>query len=129
MRMPRVTAGFITAIAIAALSCRGATDTSPLTTGLTGIVTRGPITPVCMVNVACEAPFAAHFTVRRGSSTVAAFESDAAGAFEVRLAPGNYSVVPGADAPVISPGAQVKPVTVGPSGLTVVQLSFDTGIR
>ena len=129
MRITRVTTGLVAACVLATLSCGGATETSTLTTGLTGTVTRGPITPVCMVNVPCDAPFAAHFTVRQGSRTVAAFQSGASGAFEVRVAPGSYTVVPGSDAPIMSPTSQAKAVTVGPSGLTFVQLNFDTGIR
>lgn len=132
-RWPRpfrwVASGLMVAVAIAPLSCGNDASTVPLTTGLTGTVTRGPITPVCMVNVPCDAPFAAHFTVRQGSHTVAAFQSDSTGHFEVRLAPGSYTVVPGADAPIISSSIQARAVNVGPSGLTVVNLDFDTGIR
>jgi hypothetical protein len=48
----------------------------------------------------------------------------------VFLDPGAYTVVPGTDAPIISPVQQAKPVTVADNGrLTVVQLTFDTGIR
>ena len=119
----------IIAVALAALSCSNDASTATLTTGLTGTVTRGPITPVCMVDVPCDAPFAAHFTVRLGSHTVAAFQSDSVGHFEVRLAPGSYIVVPGSDALIISPSVQSKSVTVGLVGLTVVNLDFDTGIR
>jgi hypothetical protein len=60
---------------------------------------------------------------------VAAFRSDSEGRFEVQLAPGTYLVVPGADAPIISPRAQAKDVTVASSGRTTVMLHFDTGIR
>lgn len=99
-------------------------------TGLTGVVIRGPVTPVCRVEVPCDAPFSAGFTIQRGASRVASFRSDAAGQFTVFLAPGSYIVVPDADAPVISPASQRKSVTVAESGtLTVVQLTFDTGIR
>lgn len=111
-----------------ASACRG-TAPSP-TTGLTGIVVRGPITPVCRVDVPCEAPFSAGFTVERGGRRVAEFQSDRAGQFTVYLDPGAYTVVPNADAPLISPAAQAKSLTVGDTGLlTVVRLTFDTGIR
>jgi len=108
--------------------CSG-TAPSP-TTGLTGVVVRGPITPVCRVDVACDAPFSAGFTVQRAGRQVAQFQSDSAGQFTVYLQPGTYSVVPNADAPLISPTSQAKQVTVGDTGpLTVVRLTFDTGIR
>jgi hypothetical protein len=109
-------------------ACRS-TAPSP-TTGLTGVVVRGPITPVCRVDVPCDAPFSAGFTVQRAGRQVAQFQSDSAGQFTVFLEPGAYTVVPNTDAPIISPASQAKSVTVGDTGLlTVVRLSFDTGIR
>jgi hypothetical protein len=98
-------------------------------TGIVGTVLRGPVQPACMVGVSCDAPFAAMFWVYAGSQQVASFQSDAQGRFDVSLVPGSYLVVPGPDAPVISPSSQAKRVTVGPVGLTTVQLLFDTGIR
>jgi hypothetical protein len=100
-----------------------------LTTGQTGTEIRGPVTPVCQVDVPCDSPFAATFEVRRGSQRVATFTSDVQGRFSVRLAPGSYVVVPAADAPLMNPSAQTKAVEVGSEGLTSVQLTFDTGIR
>jgi hypothetical protein len=84
---------------------------------------------VCRVDVACDAPFSANFTVERGGRVIATFRSDAQGHFEVRLPGGTYSVIPAADAPLFSPRAQAKEVSVGPSGTTTVVLYFDTGIR
>ena len=100
-----------------------------LATGLAGTVTRGPITPVCLVGVPCDAPFAAGFTVRHGPIPVAVahFTSDAAGHYRVLLVPGSYTVVPDSGAPVF-PG-QAQQVTVEPVGITHADLAFDTGIR
>jgi hypothetical protein len=84
---------------------------------------------VCQLDVPCDAPFSASFSVRQGARLVATFQSDSQGRFEVRLAPGTYVVVPGPDAPIISPTAQTKEVVVGANGLTTVVLHFDTGIR
>ena len=100
-----------------------------LTTGLTGTVSRGPITPVCQVDVPCDAPFSASFEVRQNGRRVTTFSSDAVGNFTVRLQPGTYVLVPAADAPLMNPSLQTKTVEVGAEGLTSVQLSFDTGIR
>ena len=107
------------------------TSTAPSpTTGLTGVVMRGPITPVCRADVPCDAPFGAGFIVQRGGRQVARFQSDSSGQFTVFLEPGAYVVVPDADAPLLSPVSQGKSVTVADSGvLTVVRLTFDTGIR
>jgi hypothetical protein len=60
---------------------------------------------------------------------IATFRSDAQGHFEVRLPAGTYLIVPGPDAPIISPSGQAKQVVVGSDGLTQVHLEFDTGIR
>jgi hypothetical protein len=90
---------------------------------------RGPITPVCRVDVPCDAPFSAGFTVEQSGRRVAAFRSDAAGQFTVWLDPGAYTVVPDADAPLMARQFQSKRVTVGDTGLTTVRLTFDTGIR
>jgi hypothetical protein len=100
-----------------------------LTTGLTGTVSRGPVTPVCQVSVPCDAPFASSFEVRQNGRRVATFSSDAQGHFTVRLAPGTYVLVPAADAPLMNASAQTKTVEVLAEGLTSVQLNFDTGIR
>jgi len=116
---------------VAGVAVTACTSTAPSpTTGLTGVVMRGPVTPVCRVDVPCDAPFSARFNVQKSGQRVAQFESDASGRFTVMLAPGSYTVVPNADAPIISATLQAKPVTVLDNGtLTVVQLMFDTGIR
>ena len=113
-------------IATGAAGCGG---TVAIDSGLTGVVVRGPIQPVCQVGASCDAPFAAGFTVQQGGRVIATFRSDTNGRFEVTLAPGAYTVVPAPDAPVISPTSQGKAVVVGPQGLTTVRLEFDTGIR
>ena len=100
----------------------------PVGTGLEGTVRRGPITPVCQVGVPCDAPFSASFVVWQGSRLVTRFQSDSSGHYLVLLAPGAYSVVPDSTAP-IWPQGQTRQVTVGPAGLTHLDLEFDTGIR
>lgn len=99
------------------------------TTGLVGAVVRGPTAPVCAEGATCTAPFSAHFTARQGSRVVASFQSNALGQYTVRLEPGTYRIVPGPDAPIIDPTAQAKTVVVNSSGLTPLDLQFDTGIR
>src|SRR6185436_10726678 len=91
-----------------------------LTTGLTGTINRGPITPVCREGVPCDAPMQAHFEVRRGDHVVATFDTDAQGHFTVRLPPGSYQIVASGNAGLI--GTQSRDVTVGQEGLTQVQL-------
>jgi len=99
-------------------------------TGLVGQVLRGPVTPVCRVDVPCDAPFSAWFDVLGlGDALMARFHSDSTGAFRVALAPGGYVIVPSDSAPLMRPGAQRKDVVVGRNGFTRVTLNFDTGIR
>jgi hypothetical protein len=118
---------------VLALICGVAACDQPLSptvnTGLTGVVVRGPIAPVCEVSKPCDAPFSAAFGVYENTRRVSGFRSDANGRFTVMLPAGVYRVIPDADAPVIQPPAQVKTVEVLPVGLTEVRLEFDTGIR
>jgi hypothetical protein len=120
----------ISAAATTIAACASAGSTPSMTTGLTGVVMRGPVMPVCRVDVPCDAPFSATFNVERNGRRVTQFHSDTAGQFTVFLAPGTYTVVPSSDAPLLSPSSQLKSVTVVDSGtLTIVRLTFDTGIR
>ena len=121
--------GLVLALAACVASSCAGTSPSPVT-GLTGVVLRGPVTPVCRVDVPCDAPFSASFIVQRSGRTVAQFQSDASGQFTVFLPPGAYTVTPNADAPIIVPSSQTKQVNVEDIGkLTTVRLTFDTGIR
>jgi hypothetical protein len=114
-------------IAAQMLACSSG-QLAPPTTGLTGVVTRGPVTPVCRVDIPCSAPFVATFSVLQGTKIIASFHSDSAGRFTVMLNPGTYFVVP-TDATLLGPSGQAKTVTVGSPGLTSLNLEFDTGIR
>jgi hypothetical protein len=96
-------------------------------TGLQGVIRRGPVTPVCRPDIPCDAPFAGQFLVSKGNRVVAEFTSDSAGRFQVALAPGDYLIAPTPGAPVM-PGQQ-ESVSVPDSGVAVVALDFDTGIR
>lgn len=100
-----------------------------LTTGLTGTVLRGPITPVCQIQVPCDAPFSADFAVEQNGNVVSRFRSDQDGRFTVMLEPGAYRVVPAANAPIIFPASQAKTVNVLTGAFTEIRLTFDTGIR
>ena len=122
-------AAFLVILAASCASAHCGTPTAPSDTVLIGTVVRGPVQPVCRVDVPCDAPFSATFTVEQRDRVVATFLSDSNGHFEVRLAPGSYLVIPSATAPIISPRAQAKEVSVGANGPTTVMLHFDTGIR
>lgn len=97
--------------------------------GLEGLVTRGPIQPVCVVDVPCDEPFAALFHVTQAGHEVASFRSNGQGQFSITLPLGDYVITPDASAPIIFPTRQAKSVRVEPNGMTRVELGFDTGIR
>jgi hypothetical protein len=117
----------ILTLMVTATACDAASPTP--TTGLTGVVVRGPVTPVCTIERPCDAPFSADFIVEQNGQRVNHFRSDTEGRFIVMLAPGRYRIVPDAGAPIIAPQSQAKTVDVLPVGLTQVRLEFDTGIR
>ena len=98
-------------------------------TGLEGVVRRGPVQPVCREDEPCDAPFSARFEVRSGERFIAHFRSDAMGHFLVHLAPGPYTVTPDSSAPLLGALWQTHAVVVASTGLTHVELDFDTGIR
>jgi hypothetical protein len=119
------------ALAVAGVLASGCADqgTDIAQVRVDGLVLRGPTQPVCVAGVPCDAPFSAGFTVRRAGLPVLRFQSDAAGRFTIGLAPGDYTVVPDADAPVLDPTRQVEPLTVPRVDSISVVLTFDTGIR
>ena len=94
-----------------------------------GLVTRGPVQPVCVPDLPCDAPFSAGFTVYSGGRMVLHFRSDANGRFTIFLAPGEYEFVPDGDAPLLDPSGQTKTVSVPTADSFGVTLTFDTGIR
>ena len=100
-----------------------------ITTGLTGVVIRGPIMPVCQIQIPCDAPFSAQFVLEQNGRDVGQFRSGADGRFTVMLPSGVYRIIPAADAPIMLPQSQTRTAEVLPVGLTQVLLDFDTGIR
>ena len=98
---------------------------SAATSGLRGIVMRGPITPVCAAESLCDAP-AKHISivfVRKGVSHKAT--TDATGRYRIALAPGAYAVRIPTGRFGYSPRSAVVPV----GRVAVRNFSIDTGIR
>jgi hypothetical protein len=97
--------------------------------GLRGVVTRGPIMPVCMVDQPCDEPAANVGLVFVQSGTVVArARTSETGRYRISLAPGRYAVrLPGTPAL----GRIVKPQTVRVlrGRYSRVDFSIDTGIR
>lgn len=98
-------------------------------TALIGVVIRSPTQPVCGPGISCESPFSAFFDVRQGAVPVTTFRTADDGRFRLTLPPGDYQIVPAADAPIMTPALQARTVTVVADRVTDVRLEFDTGIR
>ena len=114
----------IVAVTIFAGAASGSTGS-----GLRGLVTRGPIMPVCMVDQPCDEPAAnVRLVFLRNGVVVSRVRTNATGRYRVALAPGRYAVrLPGK--PVL--GRVVKPQTarVLRGRYSRVDFSIDTGIR
>jgi hypothetical protein len=97
--------------------------------GLHGTVSRGPITPVCRVDVPCSAPaLGAVLVFSRRGQVVARVRSGVDGRYSVHLEPGYYTV---AISPVARIGFGLRPtrVHVAPDVDARLDFTVDTGIR
>ena len=96
-----------------------------LLSGLTGVVSRGPTTPVCRVDVPCSKPYANALVVFTSAVVTRRVRTDEKGGYRVGLTPGRYGVRVA--------GAQFgwKPLfAVVPRGRYArVDIFVDTGIR
>ncbi len=111
---------FLAAILAATASAHSAS------TGLQGVVTRGPITPVCQEGVPCSAP-AKHATLtfsRNGVSYSAT--TDDQGHYLIHLAAGTWTV---RIAPATKFGFKPQAAYVRAGVVRVQNFSIDTGIR
>ena len=113
----------------AALTIPGGAASGATGSGLRGVVTRGPIMPVCMVDQPCDEPAAnVRLVFLRNGVVVSRARTGATGWYRVALAPGRYAVrLPGKPAM----GRIVKPQTarVFRGRYSRVDFSIDTGIR
>ena len=113
---------------IALLSGVGAQAATPRGT-LSGVVMRGPVTPVCTLEQPCDEP-AAHVTLlfSRNGVTAGRVVTDAQGRYRVRLSAGIYSVRrPSAGA--IDRKLDPNRVRVVSNRTSRIDFAIDTGIR
>lgn len=128
MRTINRSVGIILLVFLGLIACEN--NKEEITTGLEGIVYRGPINPVEMEGQVNDAPFSALFRVYTlKNKLITSFSSNAAGEFKVMLAPGNYKIIPDKSAPIMSAESQVKEITVNQIGIINMDLYYDTGIR
>ena len=113
------------AVAVAASSAGAATSSS----GLRGLVTRGPITPVCVAGQPCSEP-AKNVTLvfSRNGRVVRRARTNDQGRYRVALAPGLYAVrlTP---KPTIGRGLEPVRARVVRAHFRRLDFSIDTGIR
>jgi hypothetical protein len=118
----------LAAALFAALS--GTAGASP-TAGLWGLVTRGPIAPVCRVGTPCTGPAVGVTLVfSRAGMVRGRAVTSATGRYRVTLSPGTYSIRL-AKAALGRPGFMHEPLTarVVAGRYRRVDVSIDTGIR
>jgi hypothetical protein len=122
----------VVALAVAALALgstlAGAATTPRLSSGLKGVVMRGPTKPVCRDTEPCEEPAVGvvlHF--RQSGRIVARVKTGAAGRYTLRLRRGSYAVT----TPTRGPGRGLTPRTVRVPGGRLARVDFhlDTGIQ
>ncbi len=93
-------------------------------TGIAGSVRRGPIRPVCVAGLPCDAPAAGVLVVIDSGRTVfARLRTGRDGTFVVHAPPGSYVVR------LVANRAAPVPVRVRAGVLSRLSLSIDTGIR
>ena len=98
---------------------------SAMTSGLRGVVTRGPTKPVCVVDLPCSAPAKnVVVTFTRGSSS-RSVTTDANGRYRIALAPGSWKIVIAYARFGYRPRSAVVPV----GRVAVRNIAIDTGIR
>jgi hypothetical protein len=96
--------------------------------GLRGLVTRSPITPVCTQGVSCSAPAKNSGLVFFREASTARTRTDARGRYRIALAPGWWSVRTAA-ATRIGRGISPSRVRVVVGRFRVLNFDIDTGIR
>jgi len=117
------------AAVLAAPAC-GATTAGDSSSGIRGLVLRGPTQPVCLVGKPCEEP-AAHVTlaITRAGRIVARVKTGSNGRFTVKLAPGRYTVITTGKQTGIGLMAPSVTALVRRGSYARVTLRIDTGIR
>jgi hypothetical protein len=101
----------------------------PSDSGIEGTVAVGPMCPVMQANVPCpDQPYQATLTVLTTSGKkVLQFQTDEKGRFRVNLASGDYILRP--ESPNAMPSAAEMPFTVDEHKFTMLEISYDSGIR
>lgn len=122
--------GFVRIYALALLTLALAIPAASATTasGLRGIVMRGPITPVCRVDVPCDEPAAnVALVFSRAGRVVARTSTGKDGRYRIALRPGRYTVTTARR--TIGAGLTPRNVLVPRGRIARVDFDLDTGLR
>jgi hypothetical protein len=114
-------------IAVAAVLLVGGAGAGA-TTGVGGVLYRGPITPVCRVGTPCDVPAPGLTLVFTRAGHAFRTRTGAGGHFSIALRPGLYTVRV-VRATTIGFGLSPRSVRVPVGGWARVRLLLDTGIR
>jgi hypothetical protein len=117
-------------VSTVALALVAGAQASPSRGTLTGVVMRGPVTPVCVVEQPCDEP-AANVTLLfiRNGAVIVRTVTNLQGRYRVRLPAGVYSVRRAVVGPTIDRKLEPNRARVYRGRLTRVDFSIDTGIR
>lgn len=99
--------------------------------GVEGYLWIGPMCPVVHEGTECpDKPYETEFTITDTEGEVVAIaKSNADGFFHIPLLPGSYVFVPESGKPGVVPVADPVPFDVEPESLTLLEITFDSGIR
>ena len=120
--------GLFAVIFVAA--CSGVA-TEPANAHISGAVTAGPMCPVMQEGVPCpDQPVASAkiLIIDGDGEVVAEVVTDVNGLYSVDLPPGSYQLMPQAAEGLMGTAAPAE-VTIAANSTTVVEFSYDTGIR
>ncbi len=121
----------LAAVVSLSLSCQAMDSPVADSSGIEGQVLRTNVKPgPVRQGEPTEVPFSATFRVLDADGKeVLTFTTDEDGRFKVVLPPGDYTIVPAEDTPILRPSTQQKTVTVPKDAFTELRLVFDTGMR
>ena len=121
----------LAAFALIAAQCGGGDNGEPLTSGIEGLVTIGPMCPVEQIDTPCpDQPYQATLVVTDlQGDEVARTESGEDGRYRFELAPGTYTLVPWSPSQGGMPSAPERQVEVREGLFTTADVQYDSGIR
>lgn len=112
-------------VAVSSIGCR-----SGQATGLYGVVSRGPITPVCVYGVPCSKVLpGVKLIFSADGQALAQVKTSSDGSYRIELAPGDYLVRAEHTAGFADRAPAPSRVRVTDNGMKHVDFRFDTGIR